>query len=424
MTKSTVTVTRNNGSHALRAAVVVALAGGAAMALVAPALAEPTNPDIRAGAATITGTGTGSLTVTTASPRLAIEWDTFSIAAGNSVTFAQPSSTSIVLNRVVTAATSTITGDIVANGQVWLINPNGIVFNGNGTINTAGFMAAAMDVANTGVMNGFDNPGGDSIVLSGSNSASVSSLGTNALRGGPGGYVALAAARIDNGATIGATSGVLGLVELSSGRQLTVSPNGGLINYTLSLTNPNRVELAGDAVTNTGSITAATVNVRAHADSAFDAGGGTPVLVNAINMGGSVLARTAADAGGTIRLLGTGGVPGGATDAGQITVSGTLTGPKQAEKLVGINGHALELPIEKHHVVMLYTDRPGIVAVYGQKFGEAGVNIAGMQISRLGAGDQALSVVTLDSPISDELLDEVSSAIDADLFRQIEITEV
>ncbi|NKF31213.1 phosphoglycerate dehydrogenase, partial [Pseudomonas sp. BGM005] len=93
-------------------------------------------------------------------------------------------------------------------------------------------------------------------------------------------------------------------------------------------------------------------------------------------------------------------------------------------KLVGINGHALELPIEKHHVVMLYTDRPGIVAVYGQKFGEAGVNIAGMQISRLGAGDQALSVVTLDSPISDELLDEVSSAIDADLFRQIEITEV
>ena len=115
---------------------------------------------------------------------------------------------------------------------------------------------------------------------------------------------------------------------------------------------------------------------------------------------------------------------GALSDGSQLSVSGTLTGPKQTEKLVGINDHALELPIEKHHVVMLYTDRPGIVAVYGQKFGEAGINIAGMQIGRLAAGDQALSVLTLDSPVSDELLDDVRTAIDADLFRQIELAEV
>ncbi|PRB10932.1 MULTISPECIES: phosphoglycerate dehydrogenase [unclassified Microbacterium] len=115
---------------------------------------------------------------------------------------------------------------------------------------------------------------------------------------------------------------------------------------------------------------------------------------------------------------------GALSDGTQLSVSGTLTGPKQTEKLVGINDHALELPIEKHHVVMLYTDRPGIVAVYGQKFGEAGINIAGMQIGRLAAGDQALSVLTLDSPVSEELLDDVRTAIDADLFRQIELTEV
>jgi D-3-phosphoglycerate dehydrogenase len=115
---------------------------------------------------------------------------------------------------------------------------------------------------------------------------------------------------------------------------------------------------------------------------------------------------------------------GALSDGSQLSVSGTLTGPKQAEKLVGINDHALELPIEKHHVVMLYTDRPGIVAVYGQKFGEAGINIAGMQIARQAAGAQALSVLTLDSPVSDELLDDVRDAIDADLFRQIEITEI
>ena len=46
---------------------------------------------------------------------------------------------------------------------------------------------------------------------------------------------------------------------------------------------------------------------------------------------------------------------GALSDGSQLSVSGTLTGPKQAEKLVAINDHALELPIEKHHVVMLYT---------------------------------------------------------------------
>jgi len=114
---------------------------------------------------------------------------------------------------------------------------------------------------------------------------------------------------------------------------------------------------------------------------------------------------------------------GALSDGSQLSVSGTLTGTKQIEKLVGINDYAIELPIEQHHIVMVYTDRPGIVAVYGQKFGEAGINIAGMQIARRAAGGQALSVLTVDSPVADDLLDEVSSAIQADLFRQIEITE-
>ncbi|GAA2990562.1 D-3-phosphoglycerate dehydrogenase [Microbacterium terrae] len=114
---------------------------------------------------------------------------------------------------------------------------------------------------------------------------------------------------------------------------------------------------------------------------------------------------------------------GALSDGSQLSVSGTLTGTKQVEKLVAINDYAIELPIEQHHIVMLYTDRPGIVAVYGQKFGEAGINIAGMQIARREAGGQALSVLTVDSPVADGLLDEVSSAIQATLFRQIEITE-
>ncbi|HKT56557.1 MAG TPA: phosphoglycerate dehydrogenase [Microbacterium sp.] len=114
---------------------------------------------------------------------------------------------------------------------------------------------------------------------------------------------------------------------------------------------------------------------------------------------------------------------GALSDGSQLAVSGTLTGPKQIEKLVGINDYAVELPIERHHLVMLYTDRPGIVAVYGQRFGDAGINIAGMQIARQTAGGQALSVLTVDSPVDEVLLDEVRQAIDADIFAQIAITE-
>ena len=113
---------------------------------------------------------------------------------------------------------------------------------------------------------------------------------------------------------------------------------------------------------------------------------------------------------------------GALSDGSQISVSGTLTGTKQIEKIVEINGYDVEVPIADHLIVMIYTDRPGIVAVYGREFGEAGINIAGMQISRREAGGQALSVLTVDSPVPEGLLDAVRTAIDADLLHEIDIT--
>ena len=111
------------------------------------------------------------------------------------------------------------------------------------------------------------------------------------------------------------------------------------------------------------------------------------------------------------------------SNGSQVSVSGTLTGTKQTEKVVEINGYDVEVPIADHHIVMIYTDRPGIVAVYGREFGDAGINIAGMQISRREAGGQALSVLTVDSPVPEALLETVRTAIDADLLHEIDITE-
>jgi D-3-phosphoglycerate dehydrogenase len=114
---------------------------------------------------------------------------------------------------------------------------------------------------------------------------------------------------------------------------------------------------------------------------------------------------------------------GALSDGSQISVSGTLTGPKQIEKIVGINGYDVEVPVAEHLVVMVYDDRPGIVAVYGREFGEADINIAGMQIARTSAGGKALSVLTVDSRVPDGLLEKVRLAIDADLMQEIDITE-
>jgi D-3-phosphoglycerate dehydrogenase len=114
---------------------------------------------------------------------------------------------------------------------------------------------------------------------------------------------------------------------------------------------------------------------------------------------------------------------GALSDGSQISVSGTLTGPKQIEKIVGINGYDVEVPVAEHLVVMVYDDRPGIVAVYGREFGEADINIAGMQVARTSAGGKALSVLTVDSRVPDGLLEKVRLAIHADLMQEIDITE-
>src|SRR5690554_5102656 len=112
-------------------------------------------------------------------------------------------------------------------------------------------------------------------------------------------------------------------------------------------------------------------------------------------------------------------IRGGLADGSEVSVSGTLVGTKQTQKIVQINGYDVEVTLADYLVVMVYTDRPGIVAIFGREFGDAGINIAGMQVGRQEAGGQALSVLVVDSPASDELLETVRREIDADVVRQV-----
>ncbi len=111
------------------------------------------------------------------------------------------------------------------------------------------------------------------------------------------------------------------------------------------------------------------------------------------------------------------------SDGSVVSVGGTVIGPKHHQKVVSINGYDVELAMADNFVVMVYQDRPGIVAIYGKAFAEAGINIAAMAIARQQKGGKALSVITVDSPISHQLLETLRTEIQADLMRSVSITE-
>ncbi len=111
------------------------------------------------------------------------------------------------------------------------------------------------------------------------------------------------------------------------------------------------------------------------------------------------------------------------SDGTVVSAGGTVIGPKHHQKIVSINGYDVELAMAEHMVVMLYQDRPGIVAVYGKAFAEAGINIAAMTIARQQKGGKALSVITIDSPVETDLLDQMRNEIQADTMRAVSLME-
>jgi D-3-phosphoglycerate dehydrogenase len=111
------------------------------------------------------------------------------------------------------------------------------------------------------------------------------------------------------------------------------------------------------------------------------------------------------------------------SDGTVVSAGGTVIGPKHHQKIVSINGYDVELAMPENMVVMVYQDRPGIVAIYGKAFAEANINIAAMAIARQQKGGKALSVITVDSIIPTDLLTRLGKEIRTDLIRFISIVE-
>ncbi|GFE62025.1 filamentous hemagglutinin N-terminal domain-containing protein [Geobacter sp. AOG2] len=219
---SGLTVSNPNYTVAGSTTVSYVIVGGASLVL----------NSVASGTATITtaanaGGGTDT-TVTTSTDKTVIDWTRFNIASGETVTFDQPSTTSIVLNRVVGYEASVINGTLASNGRVFLINSNGILFAAGSTVNTAGLVASALQLTDADFLN-------NNYVFTVASSTSGSVVAEGDIIIADGGFLALIS---NNGVTAsGSVTATDGTVLLASADQMTLTLNTadtGLAGYALS----------------------------------------------------------------------------------------------------------------------------------------------------------------------------------------------
>ncbi len=190
---------------------VVVLA--AAPLLAAPAVAGPNGGTVVGGSATIQGQGSAAVTINQASQNAIINWQTFNIGTGETTTFNQPNSAATALNRVIGGqGPSFLDGTLTANGRVFIVNGDGILFGAHSSINTAGFLATTNDIRNDDFMAGKYN-----FNIPGLPNASIVNLGS--ITATSGGFAALVAPGVRNSGTITAT---LGTVSLAAGNAFTL----------------------------------------------------------------------------------------------------------------------------------------------------------------------------------------------------------
>ncbi|MDI9396965.1 MAG: filamentous hemagglutinin N-terminal domain-containing protein [Candidatus Pacebacteria bacterium] len=184
--------------------------------------ANPVGEQVVAGAAGFERVG-GALTITQGTDRAVINWNSFSIGAGEITKFVQPNSSSAVLNRVITANNpSAIYGTLQANGQVYLINPAGVFIGPGGLVDTAGFVASTHDVDSKEFMAGGD------LNFTGNSGASIVNQGRIEVKQGD---VFLVARQVSNEGQIMASDGTVGMVSGTEVCLHSIGPN----NYKVRL---------------------------------------------------------------------------------------------------------------------------------------------------------------------------------------------
>jgi filamentous hemagglutinin family protein len=272
--------------NALIAALSLALSSMAAHA-------GPSGGQISTGSGSISQSGL-TTNITQQTKNLAINWNNFNVNADETVNFAQPSASSIVVNRVLNQNPSKILGNVNANGQVYVINPSGVVFGKGAQVNVGSLVASTQNLTDANLNAG-------NITFSGNSTNDVTNQGS--INAANGGFVALIGSQVSNEGFVNATSGT---ALLAAGNQVSLTlNNGSLISYNID-------QGAASAISgNTGTITADGGKVLLSAQAANNLSSAV------VNNSGLLQARTLQNVGGVIKLMGDMGV-------GSVKVDGNI----------------------------------------------------------------------------------------------------
>ncbi len=274
---------RNCASYVAMVAMLCAMTG-------AQALAGPKGGAVTSGSARISSGGGGVTTIRQRSNRAVIDWQSFDVGTQESVSYLQPGQHAAILNRVTGGAgASQIDGSLTANGQVFVLNPDGVVIGETGRIaSRGGFVASTLDIEDSMFMRGGD------LRLSGDGSGAVINRGVIESEAGD---VVLVAPRIGNFGTLRAKAGT---AALGAGTAAWLRPADDQILHI-----DTGLQIGGRGVDNQGIIKAAQAELKAAGGSVYDL---------AINQSGTVRATGVERRNGRI-LLSSGG--------GSLEVSGT-----------------------------------------------------------------------------------------------------
>jgi filamentous hemagglutinin family protein len=141
---------KKTSARTLSAAAILLGVVGAGSAYAAPASnALPTGESLVSGSATFDRSVANQLTVNQSTSKLITNWNSFDVGSAGQVQFVQPDSSSVALNRVTSASPSEIFGQVSANGQLMIVNPNGIVFGAGSQVSAAAILASVLDISDT-----------------------------------------------------------------------------------------------------------------------------------------------------------------------------------------------------------------------------------------------------------------------------------
>ena len=241
-----------------------------------------------AGVATVTTRG-AAMTVTQKPARAVLNWQSFNIGKGHSVQFKQPSANAIALNRIFQDNPSAIFGKLNANGQIYLINQNGILFGKSAQVNTHSLVASSLDMKDEvfdklGIAGAINHPNGAQAAFVGSGELGPVTVAPGAeLRAAEGGRIVLLAPEVKNGGSVEAPGGQVIAAAAKDKVYLAAADGDPKLRGLL-------VEVeSGGTVTNTGTVSAPRGNVT--------------LLGYAVNQQGLASATTSVSVNGSVRLL-------------------------------------------------------------------------------------------------------------------------